>query len=63
MIKPYSVEVEVTTRWTVEIHADNEDEAKEKAEELAFSEIEISGDFEETLSAEVTNIEEIINDD
>jgi hypothetical protein len=63
MIKPYSVEVEVTTRWTIRIDADSEDEAVDKAEDMRMDEIEISGDFEEELSVEVTNIEEIINDD
>lgn len=59
MTKPYSVEVDVTTRWTVRIDADSEDEAWDKVEGMTVGEIEENGDFKDELSVEVNNAEEI----
>ena len=63
MTRPYSVEIDVTTRWTVEIHADSEDEEWSKAENMSADEIEEEGDFKEELSVEVNDVEEITDVD
>ena len=62
-MKPYSVEIDVTTTHTIEIHANNEEEAQEIAENMDLDDIESGDDFEELRSIEVTNVEEITNDD
>lgn len=62
-MKPYSVEIDVTTRWTVEIHADSEDEAWNKAENMSADEIEEEGDFKELRPVVVNDVGEITNVD
>lgn len=60
-MKPYSVEIEMTTRWTVEIHANDEDEVQQIVEEGGFDEDD--GSFKEVQSVEIINIEEITDVD
>ena len=40
----YRVEVEVTTKWILEVHAENEQEAAQKASNMDLDEIEVIGD-------------------
>jgi hypothetical protein len=61
-MKPYSVEIDVTTRYTIEIHANNEEKAQEIAENMDLDEIESDANFKDLRSAEVTNVEEITDD-
>ena len=62
MKKPYSVDIEVITTWTVEIHAADEDDAYEIAENLDLDEIEDGADFREMRSVEVIDVQEITDD-
>ena len=57
-MKTYNVEVDVTTRWTIEVHADDEDEASAQAEAMTPDEIEALGDLEGSGCVEVVSIEE-----
>lgn len=59
MLKPYSVDIEVITKWTVEIHANDEVEAQEIAENMDLDEIESSADFKEVVSVQSTDVQEI----
>lgn len=61
-MKVYSVNIDVITRWTVEIDANDENEAQQIAEEMGFGEIEDSADFEELRSVEATDVQEITDD-
>ena len=56
-MKPYNVEIDVTTRWTVEVHAEDEDEATTQAESMSLDEIAASGDFKELVDVTVASIE------
>ena len=62
-MKPYKVEIEITTKYSMEIHAFDETEAIQKAENLEPRAIEMGGDFEEITKIEVTDIEEIKPED
>ena len=62
-MKPYKVEIEVTNKYSMEIHAIDETEAAQKAENLEPRAIETGGDFEEITKIEVTDIERMERED
>ena len=58
-MKPYNVQVEVTTTYTVEVHAGYQQRAEEKAWELDLEEIEAQGSVDKTETTAVGFAEEI----
>lgn len=61
-MKPYEVMVEVTTRWTMEIHANDETEAQQFAEDVDTEDIEAAGDHSEVISIEAVDVIELDRD-
>ena len=61
-MRPYKVTVDVTTRWTVEIHANDETEAQQVAEYMGTDEIEAAGDCSEVVSIEAVDVIELDRD-
>jgi hypothetical protein len=61
-VKPYSVEIDVTMRYTIEIHANDENEAQKIAENMNPDAIDLEDGFGELRSIETTNVEEITDD-
>ena len=55
----YQVQVEVTTTYTVEVHADHWKEARVKVWDMGLDEIEAQGSAEKTETTNVGDIEEI----
>lgn len=62
-MKPYNVEVDATTRWTIRIDADSEDEAWLIAGGMDTDEIESGDCFKELRDVEVVSVEEITDVD
>ncbi len=58
-MKPYRVTVEVTTTYTVEVHAEEPEGVRAIAWELDLKEIEAQGSVDCTVTTEVSDIEEI----
>ena len=56
-MKPYRVEVEVTTKWILEVHAEDEHDAAQTASNMVPVEIEAMGDYGEVTNVEVGDIE------
>jgi len=61
-MKPYRVTVEVTTTYTVEVHAETANQAECKASLLDLEEIE-AGEDQATTSVSVGDAEEIQRED
>jgi len=61
-MKPYEVTVDVTTRWTMEIHANDEIEAQQFAEDVDMEDIEAAGDCSEVVSIEAVDVIELDRD-
>ena len=61
-MKPYEVTVDVTTRWTMEIHANDETEAQQFAEDVDTEDIEAAGDCSEVISIEAVDVIELDRD-
>lgn len=59
-MRPYKITVYITTRWKIEIHANDETEAQQIGESLEPGGIELNGDFQEDHSVEVVDVEEIL---
>lgn len=57
-MKPYRVQVEVTTKWTLEVYGEDEQEAEDRAQNMDLDEIESSGDFDEITNVEVTDVQQ-----
>lgn len=62
-MKPYRAEVEVTNKYSVEVHAGDETEATQHVENMNAGQIEDGGDFIELVEIEVTDIEPMESDD
>ena len=62
-MKPYRAEVEVTTKYSIEVHAENETEATQHVEDMSGHQIEDGGDFIELVGVEVVDIEPMEPDD
>ena len=58
-MKAYKITVKVETQWTLEVHAETEEDAKEQAERLTLHEIEAGGDLVGLESTEATDAEEM----
>jgi hypothetical protein len=58
-MKPYHVQVEVTTTYTVEVHADDPKHARSIAWGLDIEEIEAQGSVDETEVTAVSHINDI----
>ena len=58
-MKQYNVQVEVTTTYIVEVHAEDIQEANDKAWCMEFEEIKAQGSANVTETTDVGNIEEI----
>ncbi len=58
-MKPYRVQVEVTTTYTVEVHAGDEQLAGERAWRMDSDEVEATGSAEKT---EVTSVDQCIEE-
>jgi len=57
-MKPYQVEVTITNRYNVEIHAETETAAVEQAENMKAQQIEDGGDFVEMV--EITAVDVVL---
>ena len=62
-MKPYIVTLEVKTKWTMEVHAEDKHEAEETAEGLDYAQIETGGEFGKVLSIEATDTELVYPED
>jgi hypothetical protein len=62
-MKPYKVYIDVTNRYSLEIHADSQDDAEAQAEKLTFFQIEAGGNHEEAVGMEVVDIEPLFPPD
>ena len=62
-MKPYKAEVEVTNKYSIEVHAGDETEAIQHVENMDAGQIEDGGDFIELVGVEVTDIESMEPDD
>ena len=58
-MKPYRVTVEVTTTYTVEVHAEDEYEAGTRALSLSLDEVEAQGSADKTEVTMAYDAEEI----
>ena len=56
-MKPYKAEVEVTNKYSIEVHAGDETEATQHVENMDAGQVEDGGDFIELVGVEVTDIE------
>lgn len=62
----YRVTVEVTTTYTVEVHAEDKMDAYSKAWKMDFDEVEAQGSAEKTVvevASELNDVEEIQRED
>ena len=57
-MKPYQVQVTITNRYNVEIHAETETSAVEQAENMKAQQIEDGGDFVEMV--EITAVDVVL---
>lgn len=55
MIKPYRVTVEVTTTYTVEVHANDVHDAWDRAWRLSVDEVEAQGSADKTETTAVAD--------
>lgn len=65
-IKPYNVTIEVTTTYTVEVHAEDKMDAYSKAWKMDSDEVESQGSAEKTaveVAGELNDVEEIQRED
>ncbi|KKL90316.1 hypothetical protein LCGC14_1905930 [marine sediment metagenome] len=62
-MKAYRVEAQVTTKWIIEVHGEDEDAAAQTAEDMDNTQIEAAGDFVESVKVEVMDIELMYSDD
>lgn len=65
-MKPYRIKIEVTTTYTVEVHAEDVYDAHDKAWAMDLDEIEAQGSAEKTETMAVSpigDIEEIQRED
>lgn len=56
-MKQYKVTAHVTTKYTVEVHAETEDDAQAQTEDFDHVGIGNAGEFEEFVGVEVTDVE------
>jgi len=56
-MNPYKVTIDITNRYSVEIHAEDQDDVQAQAEKLDQHQIEDGGDYEEMVGVEVVDIE------
>jgi hypothetical protein len=56
-MKPYKVLAEVTTRYYIEVHAENGDLAYETAEEMDVAQVLDAGDHESDVDVAVIDVE------
>ena len=62
-MKPYQIQVEVTTKYSIEIHTNDEADATAQAEDMDLDAIEAAGDFVELVRVEVANVEAMESED
>ena len=62
-MKPYKVFLDVTNRYSVEIHGHDQNDAQAQAEKLSRHQIMDGGDFEEIVGVEVVDIEPLFPPD
>lgn len=56
-MKAYRLEAEVTTKWIIEVHGEDDAAVTQTAEDMDSVQIEAAGDFVESVKVEVTNTE------
>lgn len=56
-MKAYRVEIEVTSKYVLEVHAEDKEHAIEQTEEMNLDNIECAGDYVELTGVEVTDVE------
>jgi hypothetical protein len=56
-MKPYKVRVEVTTAYTVEVHAELQEQAEHQVGTMDLDQIENAGEFAELVKVEVVDSE------
>jgi hypothetical protein len=62
-MKPYTVTAEVTTRWTLVVHGEDEVAITKQVEHMDSTQIENAGDYVETVKVEATDIELVYPED
>ena len=56
-MKPYKVTIDITNRFSLEVHGHDQDDVQAQAEKLSKHQIEDGGDYEEMVGVEVVDIE------
>ena len=56
-MKPYKVYIDITNRYSVEIHGHDQNDVQAQAEKLSKHQIEDGGNYEEIVGIEVVDIE------
>lgn len=56
-MKPYKVTAQVTTKHTLEVHGDDENDVQAKAEKMDSTQVGNAGEYVKTVKVEVTDIE------
>ena len=62
-MKPYRITAHVTTKYTVEVHAETGDDAQAQAEDFDHIGIGNAGEFEGFVKIEVTDVELLYPED
>ena len=62
-MKPYKVYIDITNRYSVEIHGHDQDDVQAQAEKLSKCQIENGGDYEEMVGIEVVDIKPLFPPD
>jgi hypothetical protein len=59
---PFKIFIDVTNRYSLEIHGYDQDDAQTQAEKLSKHQIMDGGDFEEMVGVEVVDIEPLFQE-
>jgi len=62
-MKPYKATIDITNRYSVEIHGYDQDDVQAQAEKLSRHQIDDGGDYEEMVEVEVVDIEPLFPPD
>ena len=62
-MKPYKVYIDVTNRFSLEIHGHDQDDAQAQAEKLTTFQVEHGGDYEKVIEIEVVDVEPLFPPD
>ena len=62
-MKPYKVYIDITNRYSVEVHGHDQDDVQAQAEKLSKHQIEDGGDYTDVVGIEVVDIESMLPPD